>query len=112
MGPGSCVVLDSWWSADGFTAARLAAGLSRDDLAARAATIGHRWHTETAPYEEPGPLREDLAEYIDRIEAGRDDEVDLPVTHPYWSWFAEACDVSVLTLIDQPTTSRSSGGTP
>ena len=50
---------------ESLTAARLRAGLSRDELAARAATVGHHWLSAHQPDDERGPLREDLHAYVE-----------------------------------------------
>jgi len=88
--------------------ARLDARMTVDDLSARAAAIGHRWHDTYGPETERDTLREDLTAYIQMGELGEVADPDslhwLPPTHPYISWLAEALDVSVLNLIDMPTT--------
>jgi hypothetical protein len=93
-----------------FTQARLNAGLSRDDLAARAAAIGHRDLDRYPPGDHHEYLREDLREYINLAERGDlHDDNTLPTLHPYIRWLAQATDTTVLRLIDQPL---QWGGTP
>jgi hypothetical protein len=126
-------------NADSLFLARIAAGMTRDDLATRAAAIGHRTidedggadevvgnlrasraeiagatgnAVEPRTIDEDGHecLRADLLRYVELAEDGELDGDDaLPVLHPYIAWFAQALGISRLRLIDQPLPTSCSG---
>src|SRR4051812_45529528 len=76
---------------DSLFLARATAGMSRDDLAARAAAIGHS-HVTGDAHEF---LRQDLREYVELAEHDQLEDLDeLPPTHPYIAWFAQALGTS------------------
>jgi hypothetical protein len=97
-------------NSDSLTEARWLAGMTVDELTARAAAIGHAsiedFERSFGPTDEHEFLREDLAQIVELAELDELGEPDwLPANHPYLRWFAEALDTSVIRLIDIPVMS-------